>query len=105
MTQRRRLWRLLWAHAARCKSAARHLQGAWLSAVSIRLARRAAAPLTDAVALETRAVTIRLVAPDPVGHRQEKEVRSICKVFCFSQGVGPDFCDAGTLVTEEAPYF
>ena len=69
MTQRRRLWRLLWAHAARCESAARHLQGAWLSAVSIRLARRA--PLTDAVALETRAVTIRLVAPDPVGHNKE----------------------------------
>ena len=41
------------------------------SAASIRLARRA--PLTHAVALETRAVTIRLVAPDPVGHRQEKE--------------------------------
>ena len=41
------------------------------SAASIRLARRA--PLTHAVALEARAVTIRLVAPDPVGHRQEKE--------------------------------
>ena len=42
-----------------------------LTAASIRLARRA--PLTHAVALETRAVTVGLVAPDPVGHRQEKE--------------------------------
>ena len=55
------------------------------SAASIRLARRA--PLTHAVALETRAVTIRLVAPDPVGHRQEKECpEHSMKVFCFRRG-------------------
>ena len=58
------------------------------SAASIRLARRA--PLTDAAALETRAVTIRLVAPDPVGHRQEKECPEHFVFFVCFEGVGPD---------------
>ena len=58
------------------------------SAASIRLARRA--PLTHAVALETRAVTIRLVAPDPVGHRQEKECPEHFVFFVCFEGVGPD---------------
>ena len=53
----------------------------WRSAASIGLARRA--PLTHAVALETRAVTIRLVAPDPVGHRQEKECPEHFVRKCF----------------------
>jgi len=47
-------------------------------------------PLTHAVALETRAVTIRLVAPDPVGHRQEKECPEHFVFFVCFEGVGPD---------------
>ena len=58
-----------------------------LPAASIRLARRA--PLTDAVALETRAVAIRLVAPDrrpsPGEGRSEAFV---AKCFVFARG-GP----------------
>ena len=58
------------------------------SAASIRLARRAT--LTDAVALETRAVTIRLVASDPVGHLQEKDrSEHVANCFVFRRG-GPD---------------
>ena len=62
----------------------------WLSAVSIRLARRA--PLTDAVALETRAVTVGLVAPDPRRPSPgESTSGALCNLFCFLQWVGPDF--------------
>ena len=79
----------------------------WRSAASIGLARRA--PFTDAVALETWAVSVRLVAPDPVGHRQEQECPEHCwQSVLFSKGwalISTPFSYSSTLRTKEVTYF
>ena len=77
----------------------------WRSAASIGLAHRA--PFTDAVARETWAVSVRLVAPDPVGHRHEKK-RPKHVAMRFFRGwaqISTPFSDSSTLVTKEVTYF